>query len=326
MHGSFYKWACSCLALVFFTACGPTQTYDAGSAPGKQAIIDQANQALSNRECGGALSQILKLYESGNSDNDVRMITASAYACFAGVFFFKMVGDIGDNAGSLGGAGLWALMTKLFPSTTDDRVVESALYSMDALMAILRNDVVLTETNLFNKETYNPASAAASDRYGNSNAFLFFVSMAAIGGIQNRFGAPDSTTFAKTKDLKWETAATVDADGCAYASSIVNFIDALGGVASSVTGQLAKNLTTIQSAFETVIFAACDIGCKNTDVSALFTGWKQSGCTVVNAECAKCPASLRNRKSCTGKTDDLPSCAAAGIVNFINHNPAGWKN
>ncbi len=301
------------------TSCGAD--YSTQSSSGKKAILDAANVELTRKNCAQALQLLQPLYKSNQVDSEVRLVTASAYGCVAGIDLFQLISDLSANSSRLSGASFWALLAQLFPSTSADRVVESAYYGTQALLATWKPGTIVLPSSQINAATANVGSLVASDRTADANAYLVFMSWAAIGGIENRYGNPNPTTFAKGNSLSWTTAATVDATGCQYASSIVNFIDGLGEVIPTFTGTIRNNLQSIQSAFQTVIHAACDIGCTN---AAPGGGWVQSGCTVTTA-CASCPLGLRNPSQCLGVASDQVSCAAAGVVNFINNSPLGWQ-
>ncbi|MGK5087413.1 hypothetical protein WDW86_07625 [Bdellovibrionota bacterium FG-2] len=305
-----------------FVSCS-APPYDGGNPNGRAAIIDSANISLSREECTAGIAMLEGLYGSANTGNDVRMLMASAYGCATGINFFEFVATLGSNAGDLAGAGFWKLMTKLFPSTTRDKIMEASLLGTDALLsAVMPGTILMGQSLILNAGGANPGSALATDRIAESNVYLVLMSMATIGSLQSRNGAPDPTTFLKTKSLPWGTATTVDSDGCAYASSIVNFVDALGATSGTVEGSISKTIKTLHDAFATVIYMACSTGCLGTP--ALWGG-VSSGCTAA-VDCADCPLALRNRTSCTGEADNLPSCAAAGIVNFINNAPVGWQS
>ncbi len=318
------------LSIAAFTGCGASS--DATTL--RRAAIDSANLSLSQLKCGDAIRAIDPIYNSESTDNEVRLVRASAYACSSGMNFFQLLDDLSKNTSKLASAEIWQLFTQLFPSDlsdAQDRVVEGAQGATDALLASIRNDAVITNSTIFDAESFNPKSMSYDDRTADSNIYLTFVSMAAIGGYNNRYGDPDPTTFKKGNPLPWVTASATDmaTDGCGYASSVVNFADALGGLADAAQGELATKLITMRDTFQALIYSACQAGCTNTigkDLNgADVAGWLPSGCTVTNGSCARCPLTLRDRSTCTGRTSNIESCAAAGIINFMNTHPLGWQ-
>ena len=96
------------------TACG-APAMDASTDIGKQAILDQVNQDLSIQDCSDALALIKPVYNSANTDNDVRMAMAESYACAAGFNLFDTVNNLTNGAGLSGGA-FFNFLATAFPS------------------------------------------------------------------------------------------------------------------------------------------------------------------------------------------------------------------
>lgn len=321
-------------ALLAFSGCG-TPVPDGGSLDGQQQIIDQAEKALTTSDCATALQLILPLYNSANSDNAIRMVTASAYACDANIDFFPLLGTLVSNASTLNGGGLWSLLAETFPSVQGkDHVVEGALLAEDALQATLQNGIPVLKQYQTNPGTDNVGSVYASDRTSDSNIYMLLVSMAGIGGLESRNGNP-SASYHKQAALPWATAATMTADGCAYAASILNLIDSIGAVGSVLPASEQTAFGNISTAFNTILTYACNVGLNSTgaypippsgtpaNLGGATSTWVSSGCTLTTG--TGCPYTLRNRASCTGLATDPNSCAAAGIINFINSSSAGWQ-
>jgi hypothetical protein len=320
------------LCVLGLLGCG-APTPDLSSEDGKQQILDAVNVALTEQNCSAALSLILPLYSSSNTDNDVRLATASAYGCSAGINFFDLTSDLANNATQLAPPLFWSYMAQLFPSTAGaDHKMEGAFYGMDALQAILNPGTIILPANEVNAGGYNVGSVFVSDRTENSNLYLLYMAMAGIGTAESRYGNPSATNFNKGNVLPWTTAAAVDANGCGLAASVLNFVDAIGEIESDLPSSIQSALSTTQSAILTGIDQACAYGCSNTLPSGVIdtalynpTGtWVASGCAAVTP-CSVCPNALRNRSICTSQASDVNSCAAAGIINFINSSAAGWQ-
>ncbi|MEK7690616.1 MAG: hypothetical protein AAB425_06320, partial [Bdellovibrionota bacterium] len=168
-----------------------------------------------------------------------------------------------------------------------------------------------------NTETKNPGSVLNSDRVSNANAYLLFISMATIGGLQNRFGAPNTTSYKKTKDLVWGSSHTkIDVNGCSYTAAILNLLDALEDLALNAS-RLAKSLEPVLT-----LKALMDQGCKNgCDLCYLTTA-------DTSLLCDDCPLTMRDRNSCGTSTEAKPdreACAAFGIIQFVNlGGDFGW--
>ncbi|OFZ18953.1 MAG: hypothetical protein A2X94_13470 [Bdellovibrionales bacterium GWB1_55_8] len=301
---NFGRVALCALLVLSFVRCGTD--YDTSTIDGRRATLDAAQIHLSEGECTEAIEKLEGIYKSASVDNEVRMITASAYACVANVNFFKMIGELVENSPLLGGGAFWSLLAKLFPSPAsdpDDKAVEGAILASDALMATLKPGAVILPESYIDPEGFNPGATLASDRADDANLYLLFVSLAAIGAMENRFGAPDATYLGT---LPWQAGDHVDmeTDGCAFASSVLNFVDTVGSVANSSSPELGAALLTLKTGIADGMDAACT-----------------AGCFVCGLVCDGCPITLRNRRSCTGLLTDKNSCAAAGIVNLVN---ASW--
>lgn len=311
----------------WFSACGKP-AFDIYSQSGRDAIIDEVNFALTRGQCDYALGLISPLYHSPYSDNKVRLATASVYGCFANVNVFNMSDTILQNAGALGSNQIWQLFTEMmYPSTPGDSRFEGGTFAMDAAMSVLEPSFLIPVANLVlndpntPSDLYNKRSIVITDHTIDGNLYLSYVAMATVGIIQNQYGNPNVGTYTKGNDLPWITAVTMDSTGCAYAAAVLNMVEAMDQVAPTLNSSFGTNLATITSTFKTQIYAACDVGCQNTDPAG---AWVASGCTVTTA-CATCPTRLRDRYSCTGVVTDQNSCAAAGIVNFVNYSVLGWQ-
>lgn len=309
--GVFGIAAMAAVAMAFASCSAPR--YEVGTVEGKAAILDATNVFLSSGDCEGALSTIENLYSSRYTDNEVRLIRASAHGCNAGINLFKLLGDLGDN--DLGPPEFWNTMAKLFPSETTDSRAESAMFATDALMAALKSGTVVPTDAKVNSETRNPGSVFAEDRVDDSNFYMIFVSMALIGTLENRYGSPDSTSFNKGNALPWEDPADVDEDGCAFVGAIMNLLDSAGqlnlgeGIAlaiSSSVGEIEDNVVSL----------GCELGCQNPV------------CGFAAGECTPCPTLIRNRKGCDFNGDNdqkKAACAASGIVYVLNNDTSfGW--
>lgn len=278
----------------------------------KQAILEAVNAYLTVQNCDAALTQVLPVYGSPNTDNPFRMATSKSYGCVANISFFKVLGDLVSFSGNLGGSGLWEFMAQEFPSTLtpiEDKVLIAAERSLDAAMSAVKPGLILVPSMTVSPNTFNPISLSVDDRITDANSFLTIVGMALMGSLLNRYGEP-LPNFHKTQALPWTTATTVTADGCAFASGLLNFYDGLQAVIASAPASVASRFGTIQTLLGTVITAGCTTAC-------LFT----SGCAA--DKCTGCPLSLRHRDSCRFLVTDVNSCAAAGLTFTVNSSWSG---
>jgi hypothetical protein len=270
----------------------------------KQAAIAAVNLALSTSDCTTALTRILPLYNSTNTDNDIRNATAAAYGCQANINFFKLLGDFTSFGGDFSGSGFWEFMTYEFPSTSspDDRRPIAAEYGIDALFSILNPGTILIPSLTVNSSTDNPGSMLVDDRSSDSNAYLTFMSMALMGSLQSRYGLPGSD-HKQTVALPWSVSTNTKGDGCAFVSGLLNFYDGLTYIQQSAPSNIASIYSEIATLLNGGLSAACQAGC-------MLCGGSVS--------CTECPTTLRDRSSCTGLATDVNSCAAAGVINFVN--------
>jgi hypothetical protein len=268
------------------------------------------------------------------------MMMASAYACAANFNMYNFMGDVAQNPTALAPSGMWGFLANEFPSTTgSDDYAEGAQAAEDALLSVIDPGTVVLANETFDNNDigsniFNPEAYQVGTRTVASNAYLFFVSMAAIGAIGSRYDKPTASGSGSTATyhpsssppFPWVTAATVTPDGCAYASAVLNFVDSLGALAGSVPGSLGSSILSLQSTFKNGITvapgvtigigSACSDGCTGAAIAPIAgTGCALSSCS--NADSIGCPLTLRNRASCTGQANDSNSCAAAGIINFV---------
>lgn len=288
------------------------------SENGRKAIVEGVNEALNSNNCATAITLISTYYDkTGCGTDDIRLARASAYACNAGVNFFSNLKDIGNS--SLGSStGLFNSITGIYPSTILDSKVASGNYALDALFAIQNSGAVNTASQLIYANTEHPGTLVPTNRTLDSNVYGLLTSMAMIGVLHNRYGLPNASSHAITNKLGkigagsgWEVAANMTSDGCAYAGSMMTFVDSISAVASMLAQRFgsttASNLTTVASTL--LLDAACAVGCN---------GLSGSGCSL---SCTECPTALRGRVSCvtgSGANTDPNSCAAAGIIKMVN--------
>ena len=302
----------SILMLGLLSSCGvPSSTISSDDPQAKINAINGANLALSSQNCSGALSQVLPFYDSVYSDNQIRLITSSAYGCHAGINIFKVLDDLIHFSGDFGGSGFWEFLVSEFPSsssTIDNKVSQAAKNAIDAAMSAIKPGTILVPEYIVNASSNNPASLLNTDRIDDANSYLTFLGMSLMGSLMSFNGLPLANHH-KSVPLPWTDATLMAGDGCSLASGLLIFIDGLNsiiGVAGS--SSVARHYETI----ETFLTAGADLAC-------------QAGCAICggSVSCTVCPVSLRDRTSCTGVNTDVNSCAAAGLVNFINSTWAG---
>jgi hypothetical protein len=291
-----------------------------GSSATTQSAIDVTNNYLTNGDCGDALTTILPIYNSSASNNQVRLITASAYGCDADVNFFQVLTNLGLDANTLTSASLLGYLAQIFPSTTADKVVESGGYGMEVLLTTLTTGEVIAPQNLINSTSDNPGSLLYSDRIADSNLYMLMLSMATLGGAASRYASATFHPANASMAFPWVNNTTaMTTEGCTVAAAVENFMDVLDDEATILSGSAGAQLTTIEGLLNTATFdAACEAGCKGTALP--LPNWQATGCTL--STCGNnghCPLAIRDWTQCHPNvaTDPL-GCAAAGIINLLN--------
>jgi hypothetical protein len=310
-------WA-ACALLLSWVSTGCIPSADPTSELGRSAIAETTLKALDKGDCAAAYIAISPYYLSEYSDNTARMLAASTYGCFANAGALAISLEFMNNTIATPTA-LWAFITEIFPSTAtfpSDKVVEYGSLGIDALFSTIAPGTVVIPAETVNAASFNPGSMRVADRVSDANIYLFFMSMAVIGGTHNRYGTPDGAFLPTTPfpNGGWDVATEIDATACEYASAVVNFADGLSELVTATSGgALGPTIANVQTLVQSALFTACDDGC---------TGASGTGCAIA-AGCSGCPMALRSRASCTGVATDASSCAAAGLVRLIR-SPFGW--
>jgi hypothetical protein len=303
-------------ALPLFFSCGAPKM-DIESEEGRNAIIDATNLALTQGQCDLAISLIDPLYNSKYTNNNVRLLYASAQGCMASVNYFGLISDL--PTASISAGGIWTTLTQFFPYT-DLPGLNAGWRGIESLLACINFPDSVASSYRFNSNTDNMGSYLVDDRTDDSSSYLIFMTMAVIGRTQNRNGAPNSS-YHKTQNLPWTTAAAMTTEGFQYASAIVNMIDAIHASAGQASGSIQSTLNLIDNVYQNVLKLACENGCTNQALT---------GCNLSAGSCTAtgsfCPLELRWGGNATNLTTDKATCAAAGVVNFINSDPIlGWQ-
>jgi hypothetical protein len=289
--------------LVIVWGCaGPS--YDQGVANSLeiQSVIEQVNEALAVGDCVTAYQAIFPLYNSINSNNAIREAILATYGCYARVNPISLIAEMISDSSQLGNAGLFGFLVKQFPSQSypDDKIPQSAEDGIDVAMSMIQPGTVLIPQYTLNAGSNNPQSLLYTDRTSDANAYLLFLSMALLGSLAYRNGSPNAS-FQKTVPLPWSNASAMAGDGCAYAGALLHLADSLSFLVHNDASSVGSVYQSIQSFLEGGLDLAC-----------------QAGCTLCGVSCTRCPVTLRDRTSCQGFSQDVNSCAAAGIVTFVN--------
>lgn len=308
-------WFISLIALISLSGCGIGD--DLASETVRNQIIRETENALTNFECDVALEKIKPLYGSKYSNNEIRMLYASAQGCKAGIRFYSMLQSItGATWGSPD--AVFKSLVEIFPSTTSDSRLASSWYAIDILQTIIKPGSVIAPADAVG-DTFNPGSILAQDRSDDANMYLVFLSMSSVGTSLNRFGFnptddPAALAYAQQVDLAWTTKAAVLADttgsACALASGLYNMFDAIDATGGILSGSIGTTLSAIAATLQGAIDAAADAQC---------TSPNPVGDNYSQVECDAAKARIRARSACSEQ--DAAASIAAGVMKAIN---AGW--
>jgi hypothetical protein len=284
-------------------------------------ITSATYQAIDEGDCTTAISVAASAYNSASSNNEIRMAYAQAYACAAGVDLLTLTYNISQKINSSGAASIWGFLASNFPSTTtptDDKIPQKAIASLEALFAILEPNTLVSSAYSVNASTYNPMSVYADDRTTDANTLALFVTLPLIGSLLYRYGDINSkdertvdlpwanTSFASISSTPWSTSGTIASDGCALAAGVLNLYDQINIIVDEASSSTASAFFSIQTILTEGLDAGCELAC--------------SLCASAGA-CTSCPQLLRYPGSCTNSNTDPNTCAAIGVITFVN---ASW--
>jgi hypothetical protein len=329
------------IALLLSACTAPR--FEGSTLEGKKAIIDAVDNDLTNLDCTSAITKIEGLYNSSNTDNEVRLARAAAQGCAGGAKDMVATMDlIIANPAVLAGPAFWELLAQMSweTSTTKlDTKITASNNSIDALFSAVSPGTIIAAADQINAGTPNVGTIVADDRVGDANLYLSFISMYLAGNLQDRYGAP-TATFKRgqlmgqtaSQPAGWTLNSNVTNDACAYASSLVNLMDAIDVVGKNLEkAEYAKAFKDIAGQLGPLLDEACDAACRGEDTGVVDYG--AAGCAFAADHDCKgtaarpCMLALRDRRICTS-TDPLAAkakCAAAGIALFVSKHPAGWS-
>ncbi len=275
----------------------------------------EIRSALTRADCASAVDLSTRLYDSEYTDNDIRMLHASALGCKAGIKLY----DVVDELTSFGGANPIGQFARIFPSALSDQKLESAWFGLDALQSILNPGAVVGAADQVLYDSNNPGSVLYTDRTLDSNSYAFFISMAIVGGALSRYGNPNSGGgYAQGTNLPWTTRASVIADtsgtACGLAAGFLNYFDAFNAIQSllpsSSSGPISAMFTAIQAPIVDGVTGIPAHPCNNSG------GLEYCKTQATAAECNLAKIRLRYRASCS-ETQAIGHFAA-GMIQCIN--------
>ena len=220
--------AVALIALSLLSSCG--DRYNLANESGRKARIDDANFHLSRGECGAADEAINPLYASPYVTSEVRILKASALACFAK---FNLLAFI---ANMVGASNYFEALAKALDNISGDAARQHLFNAVDIL-------------------TQNGTVMSAGSRAREENSYMVFLQFGVISAIIRNYGSPNSTG-AQGTNLVYSTASNPanemsDVDACALAAAFSHISDSFVG--SDITDSSSKSAI---GAFESVCTSA----------------------------------------------------------------------
>lgn len=220
--------------LSFSISCGSQMNTD--TAHGRQARIDEANFQLSNGQCQAALDAIGPLYNSKYITDEIRIIMASSYACFAGFNLLAMVTNMA------GASSYFAALAKTMPNSIGDGKITNMYKAIDVLT---NGNTVLT----------------AAPRSKSINTYMIFLQFALVGEILNGYGLANAAG-AKTVALSYSNprvaANMSNLDACALSAAMSAIVDSYI-YSNLVDPDTAAAKNALNNACVTAGYASCTI-------------------------------------------------------------------
>jgi hypothetical protein len=179
-----------------FGGCG--NRYDVNTPAGRQARIDDANYHLSKGECGLAQAAIQPVYASTGVTDDVRIIMAATWACYAGFNVLDLISQVASS-------------TNLFQGLAASLSTQAGSGGPADFYAA--NDVL----------TSNGTALSAAARSQTVNAYMVFLELGTISAILRNYGSP-SATGVKGQAISYPGQMS-NVDACALAAAFSMLVD-----------------------------------------------------------------------------------------------------
>lgn len=220
-------------AALVLPACGDRFNID--TEHGRQAVIDEANLYLSNGNCQLALNAIEPLYNSAHVTDEVRVIRASADACFAGFATISLLKNITDKT------NFYEALAKTMNDVT---------FGGGKLPALYRATDIITS---------NGAKLAAIQRSRELNDFMVFLQLAVMGAIQDLYGGGTAEGVqSQTFNYLAAGAGTLsNTDGCAYAGAVGFISDSFNNSNLSSNTQATTAIARLNSLCAAAGISSC---------------------------------------------------------------------
>lgn len=188
------------LTILLLTQASCGNRYDLSNERGRRARIDDANFHLSKGECGAASEAIDPLYNSEYVTDEVRIVKASAVACFAHYNLLKFAANFS------GASNYFQALAKSLDNSPGD---SARSYMYGAVDVLTKSGVAMDATGRTRAE----------------NTYMVFLQFGVISSILRNYGNPDCCNGTQGSDLIYEAVGAnpagemSDTDACALAAS-----------------------------------------------------------------------------------------------------------
>ncbi len=309
--------------LLLLSGCG-NAPFNIDSESDRNAMISSIKSNLNSMNCGAALEKASELFESKYSDNEIRMLYASALGCNADFKFYTVLTSVSSGNYDIdpiaGTTKFFNTLAQIFPSNSASDVKMQSFWLMqDAIQSVLLPNTVVSSFDQVVINTHNIGSILSRDRTDNANILIMFSSMALLGVSLSRYGDPVTGSYNQQQTLQttWPDTTAVKIDttkaGCAFATGLFNMNDGVAELSKLASGSLGTALTAIQLVLDKLIDAG-EKQCKTIDLVAD---------PDVDLRCKNAMKRLRFRDACY-ETDKDPLAASSVAFGVIKEIDSRW--
>jgi hypothetical protein len=207
-----------------FLSCG--NRYDLSTERGRRSRIDDANFHLSRGQCSAAAEAIDPLFNSTYETDEIRIIKASTFACFAKFNMLTFISNLSSETNQF----------KAVAKSIDNVPNDSARARMYEAVDVI---------------TKSGASMNAGLRSRSENSYMVFLSLGVLGVILRNYGSP-SSDGSKGTNLVYDTAANPatemsNLDACAIGAAYSHLSDSFpnSDLSDSTTRNIVNSLNAV---------------------------------------------------------------------------------
>ncbi len=216
-------------------SCG-TEYRDISTENGRNAVIEKAENFLTQGQCNDAIDTLQPLYDSIYRNHKTRMVYASAYACRGGFNFAALIATLRDASGN----DIWSLL--IASNYSDSRTNGKTTAFIDSAGIIRTTSTQGSDTPNYWNALYRPADA---------NTYMIFIQAMLIASILSPpvMGDANSVNGNQRRDILVATDPN-DTEKCRVQVALATIRNCLTVVS---TGTAIDRMTT-------AIDAVCAVG------------------------------------------------------------------